>query len=569
MMTITPPRSESSPDISPCQTPSNPSTPDKVLVDNHSAAVASSVSGRVQLQHPNHQPGGVIGNNGLPSPVEDPNGIDSQPVVLTGDVNDLSSRKKSIGFEMLDSTGLRFSSDSHLHSLLHGRSIVSFGGGNKNPSPPQDDVPVMPRRNTIPSSNPANINNSSYRNAVTKSSESGDDLASIKENSLHEANFDNVSASFNSFDNQFSNGGWANVFQPMPTGGTRTSAPPVVVANNHQSNIIGQKNGMFGHRNTMPSLNASPFSFDNASFAFNSVNNSTNNNINNNNSGSGTNVTSLDCFLVQFTSGRTDTYYVPQDSSAAMAKIKSGDYVIVEADRGEDLGRVIMDNINVPMPRRNSTTSSAAAMTTSFDTTGLLRLPNDIDEFSMPSNNPTNNMPKKIYRLAQPVEIESLLGKVRDELNAIAVGHYKVQEWKLPMAIIDAEYQWDRRKLTFFFSVTLPSYFPNQPSPRIDFRTLVRDLYQIYRTRIWMYCVDKDKNRSNRSHNRENFLKQLNMDIDKNPKQKQTNSLKAVLEEHHQGYHHYSESRHDDFIMEKEIDLDQLTFGVADMNVNR
>lgn len=80
------------------------------------------------------------------------------------------------------------------------------------------------------------------------------------------------------------------------------------------------------------------------------------------------------------------------------------------------------------------------------------------------------------------------------------------------MAIIDAEYQWDRRKLTFFFSVTLPQFYPNQPSPRIDFRTLVRDLYQIYRTRIWMYCVDKDKNRTSRAHNREKFLKQLYKD---------------------------------------------------------
>lgn len=70
--------------------------------------------------------------------------------------------------------------------------------------------------------------------------------------------------------------------------------------------------------------------------------------------------------------------------------------------------------------------------------------------------------------------------------------------------------------MTFFFSVTLPQFYPNQPPPRIDFRTLVRDLYQIYRTRIWMYCVDKDKNRANRAHNREKFLKQLYKDAVRN-----------------------------------------------------
>lgn len=139
----------------------------------------------------------------------------------------------------------------------------------------------------------------------------------------------------------------------------------------------------------------------------------------------------------------------------------------------------------------------------------------------MPTNQPANqtNFPKRIYRVASPLEIESLLGKVRDEVNAIAVGQYKVQEWKLPMVIIDSEYQWDRRKLTFYFSVTLPQYYPNQHAPRIDFRTLVRDLYQIYRTRIWMYCVDKDHKSvgggrvtMNRQHNREKFLKQLQKD---------------------------------------------------------
>jgi cell fate regulator YaaT (PSP1 superfamily) len=76
----------------------------------------------------------------------------------------------------------------------------------------------------------------------------------------------------------------------------------------------------------------------------------------------------------------------------------------------------------------------------------------------------------------------------------------------------------DRRKLTFFFSVTSQQiqqqqFFARQAVPRIDFRTLVRDLYQIYRTRIWMYCIDKDKTNTNRGHNREKFQCQLQKDV--------------------------------------------------------
>ncbi len=147
---------------------------------------------------------------------------------------------------------------------------------------------------------------------------------------------------------------------------------------------------------------------------------------------------SLTCYLVQFTSGRTDTYYIPHENNLV---VNIGDYVIVEADRGEDLGRVIMDNINVPLPRRNSV---SAMYNNCRDVSPTFEMEEQMS--SMPGQNPqtpsSSNFPKKIYRVAQPIEVESLLGKVRDEINAISVGQYKVQEWKLPMAIIDAEYQW-------------------------------------------------------------------------------------------------------------------------------
>lgn len=147
----------------------------------------------------------------------------------------------------------------------------------------------------------------------------------------------------------------------------------------------------------------------------------------------------LTCYLVQFTCGRTDTFYIPHEISLT---VSIGDYVVVEADRGEDLGRVIMDNINVPLPRRNSTAASIGS--------GGAHGGFSFDSFEMPDEGACGPMggssqsvlPKKIYRLAAGYEIESLLSKIRDEVNAIAVGQFKVQEWKLPMAITDAEYQW-------------------------------------------------------------------------------------------------------------------------------
>jgi len=50
----------------------------------------------------------------------------------------------------------------------------------------------------------------------------------------------------------------------------------------------------------------------------------------------------------------------------------------------------------------------------------------------------------------------------------------KVRQHNLPMKVSDAEWQWDKRKLTIYFTA----------EQRVDFRALVRDLAGLFRTRI-------------------------------------------------------------------------------------
>uniref|UniRef100_H3HCT2 PSP1 C-terminal domain-containing protein n=1 Tax=Phytophthora ramorum TaxID=164328 RepID=H3HCT2_PHYRM len=64
----------------------------------------------------------------------------------------------------------------------------------------------------------------------------------------------------------------------------------------------------------------------------------------------------------------------------------------------------------------------------------------------------------------------------KEEHEVFEVCKSKVRQRLLPMNVIDAEYQFDRHKLTFFF----------EADRRIDFRELVRDLFAIYKTRIWL-----------------------------------------------------------------------------------
>jgi cell fate regulator YaaT (PSP1 superfamily) len=50
----------------------------------------------------------------------------------------------------------------------------------------------------------------------------------------------------------------------------------------------------------------------------------------------------------------------------------------------------------------------------------------------------------------------------------------RVRQHNLPMKVSDAEWQWDKRKLTVYFTA----------EQRVDFRVLVRDLAGLFRTRI-------------------------------------------------------------------------------------
>lgn len=177
-------------------------------------------------------------------------------------------------------------------------------------------------------------------------------------------------------------------------------------------------------------------------------------------------------YIVEFKACRTDVFYVAEGSGL---EVHVGDLVIVEADRGRDLGKVIRENVTMSQVRAlkaQQAREQALAMGGQQDDTEKI--------------NANNVQPKLIYRLSQSSEIAMLLVKSQDEQQAMLVCQAKVRQRKLPMEVLDGEYQWDRRKLTFY-------YYASQ---RIDFRELVRDLFKIYKTRIWM-CASNPTTISN------------------------------------------------------------------------
>ncbi|CAO3609495.1 unnamed protein product [Mucor fragilis] len=173
-------------------------------------------------------------------------------------------------------------------------------------------------------------------------------------------------------------------------------------------------------------------------------------------------------YMVEFKGGRTDFFYVI-DSNQFHPQL--GDLVIVEADRGKDLGKVAC----------NTLTIDQVTALEQEKQTRLQQLENndkETKEEETPAKAQRELHIKRIFRQAAPDEVNLLLVKGQDEHKALVVCQQKTKQRKLPMEVVDAEYQWDRRKLTFYF----------EAENRIDFRELVRELFKIYKTRIWM-CV--------------------------------------------------------------------------------
>ncbi|EJD55648.1 PSP1-domain-containing protein [Auricularia subglabra TFB-10046 SS5] len=165
-------------------------------------------------------------------------------------------------------------------------------------------------------------------------------------------------------------------------------------------------------------------------------------------------------YIVEFKAGRTDLFYCVDPA----LDVRVGDLVIVEADRGKDLGKVVNDSIT-------PSDIEALQLQATGGSGGEPVSPGGPVQSSKREYNP-----KRIYGKAQPQDTQTLVAKMNDEMKALQLCQTKVKQKKLPMEVVDAEYQWDRRKLTFYFVA----------EKRIDFRELVRELFRLYKTRIWM-----------------------------------------------------------------------------------
>jgi cell fate regulator YaaT (PSP1 superfamily) len=153
-------------------------------------------------------------------------------------------------------------------------------------------------------------------------------------------------------------------------------------------------------------------------------------------------VTSAESHLIEVAfRGNRREFYVWEGDVVPPA----GVHVVVEADRGEDLGRV-----------------HAIGELAAKRVAGVPHAPAE------------GAPPRRALRLAS--EEDAARGAELAEMNESARKRAaeRVRANGLVMKLTDAEWQWDRKKLTFYFTA----------EKRVDFRNLVRDLASIFRARI-------------------------------------------------------------------------------------
>lgn len=118
-------------------------------------------------------------------------------------------------------------------------------------------------------------------------------------------------------------------------------------------------------------------------------------------------------------------------------EVEVDDSVIAETSRGLEIGRVYIKNLEVP---------------------------DNLIQYEL----------KPIVRVASDADLETADENIRLAKDAHEICAVKITEHGLDMRLVEAEYTFDKNKLIFYFTA----------DQRVDFRQLVRDLAQVFHTRI-------------------------------------------------------------------------------------
>lgn len=196
--------------------------------------------------------------------------------------------------------------------------------------------------------------------------------------------------------------------------------------------------------------------------------------------------------LVINKNGKFDLLSYPNNSNIFLQK---DDLVIVDGDRGKDLVMIVEPLVNLnfavlfnflkKLEHLKSLTihegyggkAHGGTHPTSMNASTIINShSNEDNEFIITL--PT----KQVLRFATPKEVHKISGKFLEEKKAFVTCFNKIKELGLDsdLTLINVEYQCDFKKLIFYYFAGFK---------RIDFRGLIKELFKIYKTRIWLCAV--------------------------------------------------------------------------------
>ncbi|HQR18649.1 MAG TPA: regulatory iron-sulfur-containing complex subunit RicT [Gemmatimonadales bacterium] len=148
---------------------------------------------------------------------------------------------------------------------------------------------------------------------------------------------------------------------------------------------------------------------------------------------------------VRFKGNRKGLFDWPEEGDL----LRMRDAVIVDADRGQDLGRI--SAVGETALKKCGSGCSGCAV----------------------GEAPPGDRPPVLRRASRDdVSVHEELRRSEEDVRRKIIERVRAHD--LPMKISDSEWQWDRKKLTVYFT----------SEKRVDFRGLVRDLAGLFKTRI-------------------------------------------------------------------------------------
>lgn len=226
--------------------------------------------------------------------------------------------------------------------------------------------------------------------------------------------------------------------------------------------------------------------------------------------------------LVSLKNGKLELLSMPQSTNLSMER---GDLVIIDGDRGKDLVLVVEPQVDLNLALFINFLKKKIHFD-SLITSKNQHYPNELFVKSLVESNKgiSDNLNPKLYdvieltqlivpskqvlRFATPWEVNTNLhNKFQDELKALHIAQLKLRSLnsglsnhnhthngnepmspptssgsnkrQLNIKILNAEFQFDRKKLTFYYIC----------EERNDFRDLIKGLFKFYKTRIWLCAI--------------------------------------------------------------------------------